>query len=311
MRGVILNGGLGNQLFQLAAAMHANPNLEIELVDNLGNPRRNSSNFPDIMGFSLPSDVRLSQVEFRVPRFRTLLKRALNLVLRFAVQKRQLSLIVALMPFRALSKIIVLKSINFSFGKGVGFSEKINSDELLVGYFQSYKYLSNNVYKKLMEIKPIQESLELQTLRNLAREKRPIMVHLRLGDYVKNGSYGIPGESYYLEGIRRCKSQFPLSPVWLFTNEKKLVAEIFSLDLQGEINLFPDISESANENLELFRYGAAYVIGNSTFSWWGCALRYDTSAPVFYPSPWYQGMSDPLDLTHPDWKPLNANFDLS
>lgn len=308
MRGVVLNGGLGNQLFQLAATMDANPKFEIHLIENLGSPRRNSKKIPDIMDFELPEEVNLCQVEFRFPKASDIFKRAINLLMRLSTQNRRLSFLTLLMPFRVLARIVISDREKIIFGEGIGFTAKDTSNGILVGYFQSYKYLSPNVYEKLQEIKPLHESSELQSLIRMAKDVRPIMIHLRLGDYVENESYGIPSEGYYLDGIEKCKARFPHSPIWLFTNDKNMVSEKFSEELKRQIDFYPEISESSSENFELFRYGSAYVIGNSTFSWWGSALRYDTSAPVFYPTPWYQGMPTPLDLIHPDWNPLTANF---
>jgi hypothetical protein len=64
----------------------------------------------------------------------------------------------------------------------------------------------------------------------------------------------------------------------------------------------PDKDISPSETLELMRYGRAYVIANSSFSWWGAYLRMNHRASVYAPKKWFKGMEDPADLIPPDWR---------
>ena len=55
---VFLSGGLGNQLFQLAAAL-ANSSGPVILNGSLGYPRSDDRGVPDLMQFNLPSRVKV------------------------------------------------------------------------------------------------------------------------------------------------------------------------------------------------------------------------------------------------------------
>jgi hypothetical protein len=57
-------GGLGNQLFQLAAGL-SYCDESTTLVDNLGNPRRSKLDQPEIASFTLPESVNVLQHEAR------------------------------------------------------------------------------------------------------------------------------------------------------------------------------------------------------------------------------------------------------
>jgi hypothetical protein len=51
-----------------------------------------------------------------------------------------------------------------------------------------------------------------------------------------------------------------------------------------------------------------YVIGNSTFSWWAARLKYDHSAVVVAPVPWFKSMNDPEGLIPGDWITIEAEL---
>ena len=59
--------------------------------------------------------------------------------------------------------------------------------------------------------------------------------------------------------------------------------------------------ESSITTLEKMRCGSAYIIGNSTFSWWGSFLSHSINPPTIAPEPWFTGMNDPNELIPPEW----------
>jgi hypothetical protein len=55
------------------------------------------------------------------------------------------------------------------------------------------------------------------------------------------------------------------------------------------------------ETLFVMSFGSAFVIANSTFSWWSAFLS-ESPDVVIAPQKWYRNKIDPEDLIPPNWK---------
>ena len=66
-----------------------------------------------------------------------------------------------------------------------------------------------------------------------------------------------------------------------------------------------DIDDPSVETLEKMRFGSGYIIGNSTFSWWGAFLSYSPTPPTIAPTPWFIGLDNPRDLIPNEWMLIN------
>ena len=304
---LILNGGLGNQLFQLAAALDYFPSQKIHIISDLGNPRLNSSGLPDIFGFENSMNLEIVAINPKVyPKFFSKLN---NFMLRTNSDERyfvgKLSGLFGLILSVATGRYL---RIHYCFGVGESKRHFKASNNSICGYFQSYKYVQSETLDRIRCLKPANKSKNLSALIAKANKVKPIMIHLRLGDYLLSSDFGIPGPMYYANALNRCFEANPNKPVWLFTNDIEGARRYFPEDLLAKIDFIPDALASPAEDLELLRYGSAYVIGNSTFSWWGAYLRYDENALVVAPSPWYSGLTEPAALIPKEWLKIDSRF---
>jgi hypothetical protein len=138
-------------------------------------------------------------------------------------------------------------------------------------------------------------------LQELAKKKNPIVVHIRLGDYEKEKKFGILPTRYYEEALRMLQDLGFEQEIWIFTNDEKKAKDIFPGTFLYRAKWIPNFSNSSVQVLEAMRLGSAYVIGNSTFSWWAAKLAKDKSAKIVAPNPWFMAAATHSELLPENW----------
>ena len=306
---VSLTGGLGNQLFQLAAALKISNGEKIQLTAAYGNPRPFNSNNADLFTLSLPSSVRIIQ---RKPAT-FLVKKCVGYNLRKGTNPRNyennkfvkwlIKITTDLLLFLDLHNYFTLVA-----GQGVGYCNTTlrRKNSLLVGYFQSYKWaLDANVIKELSKIEPLENSKLLESLILKAKIEKPLFVHVRLLDYKDEDKIGVPSKEYYFNSIRKQMEYGSYSKIWLFSDEVAIARTYIPEEFKEMLTIVPDIGGLPANTLELLRHGSGYVIANSSFSWWGAMLAHKEGVRVIAPYPWFKNMESPIDLIPPNWETLN------
>lgn len=152
------------------------------------------------------------------------------------------------------------------------------------GFFQTSRYaqiLWPEASKRRLQITSPSSWLIDQI--QAADEARPIVLHVRRGDYVHHTSFGLLSRQYYVDRIDECYDRVGDRPIWVFSDQPGLADE-WRLPRVSEVRS----PRGAAEDLLLMSYGSAIVAANSTFSWWGAWMS-DPSTHVFMPRPWFQG----------------------
>lgn len=301
--GVLLKGGIGNQLFQIAAALHLSEGSRIDLYGNFTLPRK-SQGFPDSFLFTLPS-----LLEEVTSSGKLIDKKLLSLSLRLAITQKK-STLDKISKFLCRVIVDIFFSLRFKrrvtviSGDGVGYSPlKLNPGyNLLNGYFQSYLYSIGPLVRTQMRSLTIKsKSQKLDDLICQAKKDDPIIFHLRLGDYRSEASIGILTANYYERAINRLSQQNGSKKIWVFSDEPASVKDFINPPPQFELITVDDEGLNPAEVLELMRFGSAYVIANSTFSWWGAFLAYNEDCIKIMPTPWFQGAPSPEGIRPKDW----------
>ena len=180
----------------------------------------------------------------------------------------------------------------------------------VAGYFQSWRYasaLTNRIDP--LHVLPIAGpspwfSNELQR----AADSRPVVVHVRRGDYRSLAdSFGLIGPDYLQSALRTVRDAGVENPVWVFSDEPESAKELVEhLKLKARV-VEPPESADVGESLVLMTQGAAHVVSNSTFAWWGAFLAEGTG-PVIAPEPWFRDLSEPQDLIPSSWLRISHSF---
>jgi hypothetical protein len=307
-----LTGGLGNQLFQLAAGIHLSGESNLYIDTVIGSPRNSNSGKPEILSFTLPKNVKV----YSKLKSTRLVRKVGGYLLRTGFQPKRMESIRAIKFLTRILGSAILSVRYFRFlglavGDQVGLS-KISypqTGKVIIGYFQSAVWANSEKLKTiLMQLHVAQPSSELNQLIEVAKSEKPLIVHVRLGDYRNEKDFGLLSQEYYRQALEILNLSCDFSNVWVFSDEI-----IAAQELIGDISPLPtryieDVGGSTAESLELMRHGHGYIIGNSTFSWWGAFLSYQQNIKVIAPSPWFKSAPTPKELYPVGWQLIDSRF---
>lgn len=299
-------GGLGNQLFQLAFGLDASKGQDLALVPLMQNVRKTKIGTPDLADLVLPDRVRIGDPEkFDHPA----LTKLLGLGLRSSSSNSNTLLV------SVLENVLPILSgepvFSFRYSKGLGSDVKMRHrpNSFYIGYFQSHRFASNpEVFEELMKLSPSHRSQKLEETISRINIGAPYMVHIRLTDYLKENSFGVPSEDYYRESLTSFFDSTGEREVWVFSDDMEKALEFLPSEFSNHYIPAP-VFEATALNWELMRHFDGYVIGNSSFSWWSAFLRFKRGAPVFHPWPWFKnGNQSRSDLIPEGWTTVIQNF---
>lgn len=308
---IVLNlvGGLGNQLFQMAFTLSvAEKNEKIIVEYGLGKTRLLPSGLPEIAAYNLPQNVELS---FRSSRYSQFLSRCIGFSLRLQNLKSAKKSIViksklSLKITNCLLDLYYRKNLELICPDDLGFFEFERSENMFIsGYFQSHIW-SSQVQQTIHELAKSTEYLNFY--QTLAKIEKPIVVHVRRGDYRTEDTFGLLGEQYYREGINYILDNTDLRNIWLFSDEPRIAEKLLDQNFNSEsIRVIPDLPVSSAALLEIMSLGEAFVIANSTFSWW--AAFKSKSDFVVAPMKWFKAAKPPSQLLPGEWHKINSYFE--
>jgi hypothetical protein len=298
-------------LFQWSASFACGGKTELVIDVKNGNPRSNIVGTPDLLEFELPSGTNL--VDNKMP---WITSKAIGYSLRShisprGIEKHSQTLILVRLITSVLISFHFKRVVRLRVANGLGFDPKFclkKGHNYLVGYFQSFRWPDQINREEIAQIQLKNSSTTVEMYRRLAKIEMPLVVHVRLGDYLAEGGFGVPKTPYYQSAILTQLNSYPYKKIWLFSDEPDKALGLVPKDLPVELRVISVDGVSPAETLEIMRMGSGYVIGNSTFSWWGAYLSYNLHSKVIYPSPWFQSLGTPSSLTPAEWTGLDAHY---
>lgn len=261
-----LMGGLGNQMFQYAAAKHLSIINNTELRIDASNFRRLTLN---------------SEHTFQLASFNISARQATKSEIRKVAgpanaYTRVIGAVLGVSPLRANSDAVFKEPNGANFKPGV---LELKAGRYLIGYFNSYKYFDPIRNILLDEYKPREEvSPQGQELLRLIESTNSVSVHIRRGDYVDNPDVykcieGIITDDFYHNAFDLIAAKVNSPHFFVFSNDMAWVKKNFRIPHQAT---YVDINSAQRgfEDLWLMsRCMHNITAGGSTFSWWAAYLN--------------------------------------
>ena len=148
--------------------------------------------------------------------------------------------------------------------------------------------------------------------------KKPISLHFRIGDYVKNlKMHPILDINYYIKSINLLKSKlkdfednYYLLIFGEINDNEKLLDNIQKI--KSNFNSIEIVICNYNlqdyEQMLLMSLCDHNIIANSSFSWWGAYFNNNTNKYICYPNIWNGSTNEVEDLFPKNWKKIIYNY---
>ena len=273
---VILEGGLGNQLFQYFAGLaEAKKNGASVLFNPYRLTRRQSKRKFELL--KVFPDVPILPIPFQ----------------RILQHKGLLSFLNNYFP-----SFIQTDKSSFSIRKNWA---------LRTGYFAGFNWVKN--IKDLLP-KPVQlgqPSASFNHWYKKIHSEVSVSIHIRRGDYLTMPEFGILNQTYYRDAIELINSRIENAVYFIFSDDPEWVRsqDLFS-DHRFQIIQDPDLDDL--ESFLIMANCKHHIIANSTFSWCAAYLQDDITKLVIHPLRISREQFYPTDYFPPHWLPLENDF---
>ena len=182
---------------------------------------------------------------------------------------------------------------------------------LLTGYFQNHSMVDSVKEKILNRFQKFEKNDVVASHDGTGS----IAVHIRYGDYRTNQQarsfHGLTSMSYFVSAVALLESQADYKNIMIFSDEPNVAVPEFLAAYRGLLPVtIHNPTESTLSNLIYMSKSSALVMSNSSFSWWAAWLgSIGGSCNVVAPTPWFaQPSKADATLLDPQWRPLNRDF---
>tara|TARA_Y100000816_G_scaffold251351_1_gene201773 strand:+ start:248 stop:1111 length:864 start_codon:yes stop_codon:yes gene_type:complete len=207
---------------------------------------------------------------------------------------------------------------DFFFYKTIPLVDGKNSNIMIEGYFQSYKYFDHRKEDifRLIQLEPQQKKLFNKC--NLSSMENTISMHFRLGDYKHlSHTHPILGAEYYRNSLTKILSKnLPYKYKVFFACEKEDIDDVNN-SINSLKTFFPSVEfEKISDDLTdweqmLFMSLCHHnIIANSSFSYFSAYFNRNKDKIICYPNKWFNGEAvihnDTRDMFPEEWHKVNS-----
>jgi hypothetical protein len=279
-----VTGGLGNQMFQYAAAK--------------------------ALAIQNGIDVKLDISEYLKDQLRNFDLFNLNVTASIA-SKNEIDQVKAFNSFgRIKSKLTSYKKRRFYKQPFFHFDDNffnLGANVYIQGYFQSEKYF-HSIKEIIINDFTLKKEVigKVRELGTSLQNENSVSVHIRKGDYKNKETqkvHGVLPLDYYDQALKKIRSEIQNPHFYIFTDDSKWVEQNFKVSNATIIS--NHISFNHFEDLFLMSHCCHNIIANSSFSWWGAWLNQNKEKIVIAPENWFnKGPKDVHDLIPANWTKL-------
>jgi len=291
---VKLTGGLGNQMFQYAAAravaLRRNSELKLDTGDfgNITGFAGVDSRYYALGCFAL--DVKVATKD-EIMACRESWRDSLPKGLRRSLDS-----------VTPASMLRYVKERQFNFDKRI---LSLGENVYMEGNWQSEKYFSDarGAIRSDFAFKGALSGRNME-LASMMGQADAISLHVRRGDYVTNAKtnavHGTCTLEYYGEAMKRAAADLAMPHFFVFSDDiawtkANIKSEFPTTFADGNI-------ERPYEDMHLMSLCKHHIIANSSFSWWGAWLGANPLKRVFAPPNWFASFDkDTRDLIPERW----------
>lgn len=295
---VKLMGGLGNQMFQYAAARrlanHHNTELKVDLSFLEGR-----------QAGCTPRSYELCHL-----RIRAAIASPSEVTEISGSGKNRME--TALMRLRHAIGFVrnfrnVYSERHFHFDTAV---LDLSDNICLKGYWQSERYfkdIEETIRKEFSVIHPlIGKNLELA---GMIKGTNSVSIHVRRGDFVNNPltmeTHGFCEPDYYQRCVRETAARVGDPHFFIFSDDPAWAKENINISLPVTV-IGHNSSDNGVEDMRLMSLCKHNIIANSSFSWWGAWLNTNKGKIIMAPEEWLKDKRhDTTDIIPGGWLKFN------
>lgn len=201
-----------------------------------------------------------------------------------------------------------LLPLNLVREQGYGVNTNVLSapaNSYLVGFWQSEAYFADIREQLLTELVPLEPpGAEDRAIIELMQQGESVSVHVRRGDYVSLASasayHGLCSLDYYRKALAYMAERLRAPTLFVFSDDPEWTrANLRSPYPTHYVAHNPP--ESAFQDLRLMSMCRHHILANSSFSWWGAWLSSNSDQIVIAPEQWYAADRPTPDLIPSRW----------
>lgn len=172
----------------------------------------------------------------------------------------------------------------------------------LDGYFQSEKYFKTLRSELLCEFRfPQLDDINERTRQLIAGTANALSIHVRRGDYLRSkvveDTHGVLTKAYYEKSLNIIRKKYPDVILFIFSDEPGWARE--NLDMPDFKTYYIDQNQGSDswKDMALMCCCKHHIVANSSFSWWGAWLS-EKDGEVFAPAKWFNPAKVNFDINN-------------